>query len=157
MMPSMQQNTEKAMSASMMQEEWMEQADEPEIRIDGRVDPDREDAHWQKAYWAEPYYRAGCCYDDYAPAYCVGYIGFAQYGGRFEDAEKSLCANWLRIKGDSCLGIEEALQAIRAAWDHAGRQSVVEEEEDEQDDALVQDALLASHAAPARQPAYASA
>ena len=138
-----------------MHEDWKEQADEPEIRIDGRVDPDREDAYWQDAFWAQPYYRAGRSYDDYAPAYCVGYIGYAQYGGCFEDAEKSLCANWLRIKGDSRLELEEAMQAIRAAWDHAGRQEqVVEEEEDE---LLVDAALLAAHAAPARQPAYAAA
>lgn len=136
-----------------MHEDWKEQADEPEVRIDGRVDPQREDAHWQHAYWAEPYYRAGCSYDDYAPAYCVGYIGFAQYGGRFEDAEKSLCANWLRIKGDSCLGLDEALQAIRAAWDHAGREQAVEEDDDE----MLVDAALVAHAAPARQPAYAAA
>ena len=142
------------MTASMIQDEWAEQADEPEIRIDGRVDPQREDAHWQDAYWAEPYYRADCSYDDYAPAYCVGYIGCAQYGGRFEDAEKSLCANWLRIKGDSRLSLEEALQAIRAAWDHAARRPVAEEVEDE---VLVDEALVAASAAPARQPAYAAA
>ena len=63
--------------------------------------------------------RAELDYEDYAPAYCVGYCGFAQYGGAFEDADKSLCANWVRIKGDSRLSIDEAMQAIRAAWDHA--------------------------------------
>jgi hypothetical protein len=51
----------------------------------------------------------------------VGYIGFAQYGGTFEDAEKSLIANWVRIKGDSCLTVDEAIQAIRAAWHHASQ------------------------------------
>ena len=142
------------MTATMHQD-WKEQEDEPEIRIDGRVDPDREDAYWQDACWTQPYYRAGRSYEDYAPAYCVGYIGYAQYGGRFEEAEKSLCANWVRIKGDSRLELEEAMQAIRAAWDHAGRQQqVVEEEEDE---LLVDAALLAAHAAPARQGAYAVA
>ena len=55
-------------------------------------------------------------YEDYAPAYCVGYSGCAQYGGRFEDAEKSLCANFCRIKGDSRLTWEEAIEPIRAAW-----------------------------------------
>ncbi|HET8746296.1 MAG TPA: hypothetical protein VFM98_11875 [Ramlibacter sp.] len=136
-------------------DDWKEQADDPEVRIDGRVDPAREDAHWQEVYWAEPYYRADFSYDDYAPAYCVGYIGYAQYGGCFEDAEKSLCANWLRIKGDSRLSIEEALQAIRAAWDHAGR--VPQPVEEEEDEMLVDAALAAAHATPARQPAYAAA
>jgi hypothetical protein len=137
---------------AIIQEDWKEQADEPEIRIDGRVDPAREDAYWQQAYWAEPYYRAECGYDDYAPAYCVGYCGYAQYGGRFEDAEKSLCANWFRIKGDSCLEVEEAMQAIRAAWDHAGGQPRVAEEDDEE---LLVDAAMVANGAPSRQPAYA--
>jgi hypothetical protein len=136
-----------------MHDEWKEQADEPEVRIDGLVDPQREDAHWQQAYWAEPYYRAECSYDDYAPAYCVGYIGYAQYGGRFDDADKSLCANWLRIKGDSRLSLDEAMQAIRAAWDHASQQEHILEEED----VLVEASLVAANPAPARQRAYAAA
>jgi len=111
---------------------WAEQADEPEVRIDGRIDPEVEDAYWQSVFWGEPYYRSDREYEDYAPAYCVGYIGYAQYGGSFADAEKSLCANWLRIQGDSRLSVEEALQAIRAAWDHAERGQVAIEDEDEE-------------------------
>lgn len=76
-----------------------------------------EDTHWASAHRRERYYRPGLDYEDYAPAYCVGYIGYAQYGGRFEDAERSLCANWERIKGDSRLPLEDALPAMRAAWD----------------------------------------
>ncbi len=75
-----------------------------------------EDQHWAYACSREDYFRVGLDYEDYAPAYCVGYIGHAQYGGEFDDAEKSLCANWLRIKGDSRLSWEEALAPIRAAW-----------------------------------------
>ena len=83
-----------------------------------------EDGHWERAHRREPYFKPGLDYEDYAPAYCVGYIGQAQYGGRFEDAQTSLCANWLRIKGDSRLPLDDALQAIRAAWDRmAGTRS----------------------------------
>lgn len=116
---------------AMAQDYWQEQEDDPEVRVDGRIDPRLEDSYWQSAYWAQPYYRAECDYDDYAPAYCVGYIGFAQYGGRFEEAEKSLCANWLRIKGDSRLTLDEAMQAIRAAWDHAEKTELEEEGEEQ--------------------------
>lgn len=133
---------------------WQEQADEPEVRIDGRVRPDREDAYWQSVYWAQSYYRADLAYDDYAPAYCVGYIGYAQYGGRFEDAEKSLCANWVRIKGDSRLDIDDAMQAIRAAWEHAAMAPVVEEEDTEELDTAD---FIAAHGVPERQRAYATA
>jgi hypothetical protein len=80
------------------------------------VDALREDAHWQRFYWQERYWRPEFSYEEYAPAYCVGYVGFAQYGGSFEDAERSLVANWLRIRGDSRLGMDDAAMAMRAAW-----------------------------------------
>lgn len=76
-----------------------------------------EDEHWRIAYAFEDYVATGRDYEDYAPAYCVGYAGFAQYGGAFEDSERSLWANWERIRGDSRLTLEEALPAMRAAWD----------------------------------------
>jgi len=83
----------------------------------GPVDSAREEDYWRRAFWCEHYYRQGLDYEDYAPAYCVGYIGCAQYGGEYEDAENSLCANWERIKGDSRLTLAEARRAMRAAWD----------------------------------------
>lgn len=131
------------------QDFWQEQADEPEVRIEGPMDPQVEDAYWQSVYWSQPYYRSAYSYEDYAPAYCVGYIGYAQYGGRFEDAEKCLCANWVRIKGDSRLALDEALLAIRAAWDHAERGQVEIEEE--------QEVAAPWQRRTERQPAYATA
>jgi hypothetical protein len=85
------------------------------------IDAREQDAYWSRSYWLESYYRLEFDYEDYAPAFCVGYIGKAQYGGEFEDARNSLCANWIRIRGDSRLELDEALLAIRAAWDRAGR------------------------------------
>lgn len=136
---------------AMEQDFWAEQEDEPAICIDGRIDPEMEDGYWQSVFWGESYYRRDCSWDDYAPAYCVGYIGFAQYGGRFDDAEKSLCANWERIKGDSRLTMEEALQAIRAAWDHAEKGQVAIDEEEEE---LVVP-MVGKRAVQAAQPQYA--
>jgi hypothetical protein len=87
-----------------------------------REDALAEDAYWARRFTGERYYTPGLEYEDYAPAYCVGYIGYAQYGGSYDDAETSLCANWERIKGDSRLSIDEARLAMRAAWDRmAGR------------------------------------
>jgi hypothetical protein len=88
-----------------------------------RVDPGEEDAFWELSYWRERYYRQGLDYEDYAPAYCVGYIGYAQYGGAFEDAETWLCANWVRIKGDSRLGLDEARLAMRSAWERLAQRA----------------------------------
>jgi hypothetical protein len=76
-----------------------------------------EDEHWQRSFRHERYFQPGFDYEDYAPAYCVGYAGHAQYGGSFEDAERSLFANWERIKGDSRLALADAVPAMRAAWD----------------------------------------
>jgi hypothetical protein len=82
-----------------------------------RVNAREEDAYWRCSFWRERYYSAELDYEDYAPAYCVGYIGYAQYGGEYDDAERSLWANWERIKGDSRLSTDEARLAMRAAWD----------------------------------------
>jgi hypothetical protein len=138
---------------AIAQDSWQEQEDDPEVRIDGIVQPEREDAYWQSVYWAQPFYRAGLSYDDYAPAFCVGYIGYAQYGGRFDEAEKSLCANWIRIKGDSRLELEDAMGAIRAAWEHAAIRQAMEEEEELADAGYPARAREPS----SRQPALAAA
>jgi hypothetical protein len=87
-----------------------------QARVLQHVDPGQEEAYWRRAFWRERYYSQGLGYEDYAPAYCVGYVGHAQYGGNYEDAEKSLCANWERIKGDSRLSSDDARAAMRAAW-----------------------------------------
>lgn len=76
------------------------------------------DRYWAWAHSRENYFRPGLDYEDYAPAYCVGHVGHQQYGGDFDDAEKSMLSNWLRLKGDSRLALDEARMAIRAAWDH---------------------------------------
>jgi hypothetical protein len=94
---------------------------ESHVSVAGRVDADHEDAHWLRSHAREHYYKSGLDYEDYAAAYCVGYIGYAQYGGAFEDAEKSLSANWVRIKGDSRLSLDDAMPAVRAAWNRMAR------------------------------------
>jgi hypothetical protein len=81
----------------------------------------RQDDYWQRTFRRECYFDAGFDYEDYAPAYCVGYAGHAQYGGSFDEAERSLCANWERIKGDSRLALAQALPAMRAAWERMAR------------------------------------
>ena len=91
-------------------------AGEPEETVLRRYLAEVEDIFWSGNYWKESYFRPDYDYEDYAPAYCVGYSGRTQYGGRFEEAETSLCANFVRIKGDSRLTWNEAREAIRAAW-----------------------------------------
>jgi hypothetical protein len=88
-----------------------------------RIDARREDAFWERWYRRERYFRPELDYEDYAPAYCVGYIGYAQYGGSYADAEPWLCSNWVRIKGDSRLSLDEARLAMRSAWERVARQA----------------------------------
>jgi hypothetical protein len=102
---------------SAMTDHFEDDAPEQAPRVNWQ-DAREEDAYWSGAFWQERYYRWDCDYEDYAPAYCVGYAGCAQYGGAFAQAERSLCANWERIKGDSRLSLDDALPAMRAAWDH---------------------------------------
>ena len=92
-------------------------SEEAEAAVECEVDAGRQDEYWRDAFRRERYYSPQLDYEDYAPAYCVGYAGFAQYGGTFEEAERSLAANWERIKGGSRLRFEDARLAMRAAWD----------------------------------------
>jgi hypothetical protein len=104
--------TERAMEATaQFEEDLAERA--PSIT---RQEALREDAYWQRNFWQERYYDPSFEYEDYAPAFCVGYVGCAQYGGEFADAQRCLGANWERIRGDSRLHLDEALPAMRAAW-----------------------------------------
>lgn len=81
----------------------------------------REDAWWRDAWVFEDYACPWLDYEDYAPAYCVGYAGWHQYGGQLQDAQRCLWANWERLRGGSRLTHEQAWPAICAAWDRARR------------------------------------
>ncbi len=79
-----------------------------------KIDPTREDAYWRDNHprqgWAK-----GRPYDDFQPAYRVGYEGYAQYGaGTFEEREAELRREYERSKPK--LSWEEARLASRAAW-----------------------------------------
>jgi hypothetical protein len=83
------------------------------------INPTAEDAHWQHSFRAEPCYRSGLGYDDYGPAYRVGYTAPLRRSGRFDELEESLRLDWERVKGRSRLTWEEARDAIHAAWARA--------------------------------------
>ena len=106
------------MSAVLQELDHMEDACEGIVQL---AQVRCQDEYWRSSFECERYYVQGLDYEDYAPAYCVGYAGQAQYGGAFEDAERSLCANWERIKGDSRLALGDAIPAMRAAWDRMAR------------------------------------
>lgn len=80
------------------------------------INPTAEEAYWREAYRREPYYRADFGYDDYGPAYRVGYTGPMRRQGEFEEVEGALKDDFQRVRGRSRLRWEEAREATRAAW-----------------------------------------
>ena len=83
------------------------------------INPTAEDAFWRNAFRQEPYYQAQLGYDDYSPAYRVGYTGPLRRIGSFTSLEADLRQDWERVKGRSRLDWPQARQAAQAAWQRA--------------------------------------
>jgi hypothetical protein len=82
------------------------------------VNPTLEDAYWREAWAEEPYARTDFKFEDYEPAYRVGYLGAARRDGRtFEDAEPQLREQYERVRGGSPLHWDAARVPAQAAWD----------------------------------------
>jgi bacterioferritin (cytochrome b1) len=85
--------------------------------IANRIDPDAEDAHWRTNYSSQPYVAKGSKYEDYGPAYKLGYERYPEYHGRsFEEAESDLQRDWTSRRGESRLEWNEARHATRDAF-----------------------------------------
>lgn len=88
------------------------------------VNPTEEDAYWRGQYEHEAYYQGGRPYDDYAPAYRVGYESRHDYAEHsFEQAEDDLKRRYETTRGTSPLAWGDARAATHAAWDRAARSS----------------------------------
>jgi hypothetical protein len=85
------------------------------------VNPEEESAYWRNSYQSAPYYSPGYTYDDYAPAYELGYNGRGRYPGSFDTVENDLSDEWNQVKGKSRLSWNQAKSATRAAWDKVER------------------------------------
>ena len=81
------------------------------------VKPTDEEAYWRDNYTSEPYYQAGRTFDDYRPAYELGWSYRARYGDEFGTYESNLEADWESQRGGSALSWPQARDATRAAWD----------------------------------------
>jgi hypothetical protein len=81
------------------------------------INPTREDAYWQREFDKQPYYRPELSYDDYSPAYRVGYTGPLRREGSFDALESALRQDWQQVKGRSRLTWPQAREATRAAWE----------------------------------------
>lgn len=88
------------------------------------VNPTAERAYWRDAYLSEPYFEEGDLFEDYDPAYQLGYARYHLYQGQtFDDAETDLKDEWEESKGDSTLTWDKAKLAAKASWDRIDRGS----------------------------------
>ena len=85
-------------------------------------DPTAEDAYWRKNYERESYYQKGMTYDDYSPAYKLGWESRGRYAGkRFDQVESDLGRDYESRRGKSKLSWDHAKHATRSAWDRVER------------------------------------
>lgn len=81
-----------------------------------KIDPTREDAYWRKSHGQQPYTR-NRPYDDFEPAYRIGYEGYGHYGANgktFDENEADLRRDYEEKQGK--LPWKEARPASLAAW-----------------------------------------
>jgi hypothetical protein len=84
--------------------------------------PSVEDAYWRAHHAKEPYYDHTYTYDDYAPAYRVGYEAYGRYRGKyFDDVSRDIEHEYNNVRGKSNLTWEKAKHAARAAWHRVER------------------------------------
>ena len=85
------------------------------------VNPTVEDTYWRENHrnqeWADDSYG----FDDYHPAYRMGYEGPARHRTSWDDAEDKLEAEWEEFKGESRLNWEKAKHATKAGWHRVER------------------------------------
>ncbi|MDR0226611.1 MAG: hypothetical protein LBI66_09335 [Burkholderiaceae bacterium] len=82
------------------------------------------DAHWHDRYYLEPYYVSGRGYDQYRPAYALGWQvaqspEHAQQD--FHQVEPVLQARWAMDSGSSLLHWSQVREAAEASWLQARR------------------------------------
>ena len=80
------------------------------------VNPTDEDAYWREAYQREPYYVGGRTYDQYRPAYELGWSSVGRYEGDFDAVEPRLADDW-RARHSDGMAWTDARPATRAAWE----------------------------------------
>ena len=80
-------------------------------------DPTAESAYWRENFQREPYYQSGMTYDDYEPAYRLGWESRSRYAGaNFDDIDADLMRDYEGIRGKSKLAWDQAKHAVRASW-----------------------------------------
>jgi len=79
------------------------------------IDPEAEEAYWQKQYHKEPYYESEYAFEDYGPAYRLGWQLYSPQTS-FEAAENVMSEQWIKGRGTSKLEWHKARDAAKAGW-----------------------------------------
>lgn len=87
------------------------------------VNHDEEDAYWRENHVRQPYHNPEHTYEDYGPAYRMGWESRARYDeGNFDTYEPSFRNDWDEsYRGQSRLTWAEARHAARAGWERFER------------------------------------
>jgi len=81
------------------------------------LNPSEERVYWQDHYRNEAYFNPTFDYDDYEPAYMLGYTARQRYRGTWNELEGQLGRDWEMVKGKSRMEWEHARDAVRAAYE----------------------------------------
>lgn len=86
-----------------------------------RLDPAAETEYWRGAFASRPYGKSGQSYEEFAPAYRLGWesAGHSENATTFDSVEKKIGSGWDQARGTSRLGWDQAKHAARDAWDRA--------------------------------------
>ncbi|MCW1886024.1 hypothetical protein OKA04_14900 [Luteolibacter flavescens] len=85
------------------------------------VNPTVEEAYWRENHPRQSYAAADSSYDDYDPAYRMGWEGPTRYGTNFEAANSAMRSDWEERKGSSKLDWQDAEPAVRAGWERVDK------------------------------------
>ena len=87
------------------------------------VNPTEEDAYWRESFHREPYYVGGRTYEQYRPAYELGWSSVGRYEGDFEAVAQRISLDW-RAREPLGPARTEAPRAARSAWERVSRSSL---------------------------------
>jgi hypothetical protein len=86
------------------------------------INPTEYSEYWKTRYESQPYYSKQYDWNDYEPAYKLGYETYPSYRGRDLDlVDDELEARWQTMRGNSRLAWGDARQAVRDGWHHIER------------------------------------
>lgn len=84
------------------------------------LNPTAEHEYWRIESRTRPYFTADATYEEFAPAYQLGWESYGRHQGKtFNDVQAELSRDWDTRRGESTLGWNHAKHAAQDAWQRA--------------------------------------